>query len=213
MKHLIIILYGLISAMINLHAQVLPSWTVDENKYEFKMTFVGKVFLDGIRLNSSSDIVGAFVDGECRGVAKLIYNSTFDAYFVYLTVYGNTSGEKIIFKVYSSKSKEEITIGKITEFKTNDHLGSLFQSFVFAKPPLRSEADLISFEFLNQKIDSLGINNDKINLYFKENIDLSNLTPSFTLSPGAKAFINKVNQISGFGIKDFSNPVVYQINC
>lgn len=188
-----------------------PSWTVDESLYEFSMTFVAKVNIGGERLTSSSDLIGAFVGGQCRGVANPTYIASSDAYFVYLTVFGNTAGEIITFKVYRSDTNEEITISRTIDFESNQHIGSRFQSFSIAEPPLRSDAELTSFGFNGQVADSLSISDDNISFFFIEDIDETQLTPNFTTSGGARAFITQVEQTSGVGVRDFSSPVVYQI--
>ena len=206
------ILFFLIAiAGINALSAQVPSWTVDESLFEYSMTFVAKVNIGGERLTSSSDLVGAFVGGQCRGIANPTYIASSDAYFVYLTVFGNTVGETITFKVYKSATNEEVTINTSIVFETNQHIGSRFQSFSIAEPPLRSDADLISFGFNNQTADSLSINDTEVNFYFNDNIDEAQLTPNFNISEGARAFINQIQQTSGVGVRDFSDPVVYQI--
>ena len=194
----------------SLLAQV-PSWTVDETLFEFSMTFVAKINIGGERLASSSDLVGAFVGGQCRGVANPTYIASSDAYYVYLTVFGNTTGETITFKVYKADTNEEITISRTVDFESNQHIGSRFQSFSIAEPALRSNAELTSFGFNDQVADSLSISDDGISFFFVENIDETQLTPNFSLSDGARAFVRQVEQTSAVGVRDFSSPVVYQI--
>ena len=175
------------------------------------MTFVAKINIGGERLASSTDLVGAFVGGQCRGVANPTYIASSDAYYVYLTVFGNTTGETITFKVYRADTNEEITISRTIDFESNQHIGSRFQSFSIAEPTLRSDAELTSFGFNDQVADSLSISNDSIRFFFVEDIDETQLTPNFTTSDGAKVFIRQVEQTSGVGVRDFSTPVVYQI--
>lgn len=194
----------------SLLAQV-PSWTVDETLFEFSMTFVVKINIGGERLASSSDLVGAFVGEQCRGVANPTYIASSDAYYVYLTVFGNTTGETITFKVYKADTNEEITISRTVDFESNQHIGSRFQSFSIAEPALRSNAELTSFGFNDQVADSLSISDDGISFFFVENIDETQLTPNFSLSDGARAFVRQVEQTSAVGVRDFSSPVVYQI--
>ena len=188
-----------------------PSWSVDESLFEFSMTFVAKINIGGERLTSSSDLVGAFVGGQCRGVANPTYIASSDAYYVYLTVFGNTTGETITFKVYRADTNEEITISRTVDFESNQHIGSRFQSFSIAEPALRSVAELTSFGFNGQVADSLSISDDNISFFFVEDIDETQLTPNFTKSDGARVFIRQVEQTSGVGVRDFSSPVVYQI--
>ncbi|MDA8640571.1 hypothetical protein N9L64_06035 [Flavobacteriaceae bacterium] len=208
LKKIVTIIFVLVSSFAV--AQV-PTWSVNESLYEFNMTFVAKLNIDGQPLNSSSDIVGAFVGDECRGVSNPTYISSSDAYFLYLTVFGASAGETITFKVYRAETNEVIEITNTIEFESNQHIGSRFQSFSIADPPLRSEAELISFGFNNHTADSLSITEDSMNFYFFSDIDKQALTPNFEISDGAKIFINQSEQISGVGVRDFSDSVVYQI--
>ena len=147
MKRRVLFFLIAIAGINPLSAQV-PSWSVDESLFEYSMTFVAKVNIGGERLTSSSDLVGAFVGGQCRGIANPTYIASSDAYFVYLTVFGNTVGETITFKVYKSATNEEVTINTSIVFETN-RISGHFQSFSIASHH-RSDADLVSFGF---KID------------------------------------------------------------
>ena len=189
----------------------VPNWTVDENFYEYSMTFVAKININGEPLTSSSDIVGAFVGAECRGVTHPTFITSSNAYYAYLTVFSNDVGETVTFKVYRADTDEVIEIQTDILFEPNQHIGSRFQSFSIANPPLRSEADLISFGFDNQVPDAVEYNDDSIVIFLPDNVDRSALTPVFTISDGARAFINQVEQTSNLGSRDFTQTVTYQI--
>ena len=205
-----IALLGLILSSVELSAQA-PGWTVDESRYEYSMTFIAKININGEVLRSSSDIVGAFVNGVCRGVANPTYIAASDAYYVYLTIFSNRPGETVEFRIYRADTDEIIDINTTIDFESNQHIGSRFQSYVIAEPPLRSEADLISFGFSGVVADSLNINGNALDFYVPSSVDITGLTPIFTFSEGANAFVNQVAQTSGVGTRDFSSPVNYQI--
>ena len=205
-----IALLGLILSSFGLSAQA-PGWTVDESRYEYSMTFIAKININGEVLRSSSDIVGAFVNGVCRGVANPTYIAASDAYYVYLTIFSNSPGETVEFRIYRADTDEIIDINTTIDFESNQHIGSRFQSYVIAEPPLRSEADLISFGFSGVVADSLNINGNALDFYVPSSVDITGLTPIFTFSEGANAFVNQVAQTSGVGTRDFSSPVNYQI--
>ena len=189
----------------------VPNWTVDENFYEYSMTFVAKININGEPLTSSSDIVGAFVGGVCRGVTHPTFITSSNAYFAYLTVFSNNVGETITFKVYRADTDEVIEIQTSILFEPNQHVGSRFQSYSIADPPLRTGADLISFGFDNQIPDAVEYNDDSIVIFLPDDVDRSALTPVFTMSDGARAFINQVEQTSNLGSRDFTQTVTYQI--
>ena len=190
-----IALLGLILSSVELSAQA-PGWTVDESRYEYSMTFIAKININGEVLRSSSDIVGAFVNGVCRGVANPTYIAASDAYYVYLTIFSNSPGETVEFRIYRADTDEIIDINTTIDFESNQHIGSRFQSYVIAEPPLRSEADLISFGFSGVVADSLNINGNALDFYVPSSVDITGLTPIFTFSEGANAFVNQVAQTS-----------------
>ena len=75
-------------------------------------------------VNPSEEVeIGAFVNGECRGSAKLMYVEPLDQYIAFLTVYGNDD-ETVSFRILSDndeyEAEEEITftrdavVGKVT---------------------------------------------------------------------------------------------------
>ena len=45
-------------------------WDVDYNMYEFNGTITSKVIINGVATGSKDDLLGVFVNGECRGLAK-----------------------------------------------------------------------------------------------------------------------------------------------
>lgn len=74
------------------------------------------------------------------------------------------------------------------------------------------DTDFLSFSFPEQ-INAATINTTEhtIDITVKCQADLTRLTANFTLSEGATAEINNVNQVSGSTMNDFSEPVIYTI--
>jgi hypothetical protein len=63
-----------------------PTWAVNESEFQYTMTFVGALHIDGVRLANSNDKVAAFVNGQCRGVSNLTYVSNENKYYAYLRI-------------------------------------------------------------------------------------------------------------------------------
>lgn len=84
----------------------VPTWTVDNGKYSSSMNLVGSLSIQGIPSNDPDDIVAAFVDGECRGVAHPVYNKRYDDYFVMLDIAGNADdkNKNVTFRVYDAST-------------------------------------------------------------------------------------------------------------
>lgn len=205
---LIFILLWVLSAP--LFAQ-LPNWKVIEPNYQYTMTCIAKLNLDGVQLANQNDMVGAFVGTTCRGVSKLNYVSTAKSYYAYLTIFSNTPGEAITFYIYNSTANKIVKVSKTINFVSYQNIGNLFQSYSIAEPTLNDKADLITFDFLNIKTLSSLINTSSVKLTISESYPLTNLTPVFTLSKGASLLKNRIVQTSGAIANNFTAPVVYEV--
>jgi hypothetical protein len=188
-----------------------PDWSVNENKFQYTMSFEGFVNVDGKNLSSTNDKVAAFVNGECRGSANVLYVASEKKYVVYLTVFSNTDSEIINFKIYDSANNAIKNVEKTKVFENNKHYGDLFQSYSFASPSLRSNAEIIDFSFKDLKTAAKIIEGSQITLYVNKGTNVSALNTLFELSPGAGLFVGTVNKISGSNTIDFNNPVQFQV--
>lgn len=193
-----------------LFAQI-PGWDVKENDYQYSMTFIAKLNVDGKQLINTNDRVAAFVGNICRGVSGVTYVASKKNYYAYLTVFSNTQGENISFKLYDSASNKITAVSKPITFILNEHKGNLFQSFSIAEPALNNMADIISFNFMNISSLSSIISNGIVKVNISESYPLNNLKPVFTLSKGASLLENRIIQKSGDANKNFSSPVTYEV--
>jgi hypothetical protein len=81
-----------------------PDWSVNAANYETEMNIVGSLkFMDMLSENPS-DMIAAFIDGKCVGVASPVYSSRYDTYFTLMTVHGNYSDVKknVTFKAWKA---------------------------------------------------------------------------------------------------------------
>ena len=109
---------------------------------ENTMSLVGTLSILGDPSNDPEDMVAAFVDGECRGVAHPVYNARYDSYFVLLDIYGNNedSGKPVVFYAYDSStgvSYPELTPSQEVSFRANQVAGS------YAVPVVLNAEDLV----------------------------------------------------------------------
>ena len=98
-------------------------WTPASDRYVNNANIM--VTVNAADLTLSEDVeIGAFVNGECRGAAKLMYVAPADQYIAFLTVFGDNDDE-LTFKVYNDgetfNTDEQVTytnnmvLGKVTE--------------------------------------------------------------------------------------------------
>ncbi|WP_163411212.1 hypothetical protein [Flavobacterium ajazii] len=204
--HIILLLFVLSSTVFGQS----PDWSVNENKFQYTMSFEGFVNVDGKNLTSANDKVAAFVNGECRGIASPIYVASEKKYVVYLTVFSNTDSEVVNFKIYDAANNAVKNVEKTKVFENNKHYGDLFQAYSFASPALRTEAAILDFSFKDLKTAKI-IDGSQITLYAAKGTNVSALNALFELSPGASLFIGTANKISGSNAIDFTNPVLFQV--
>lgn len=187
-----------------------PDWSVNENKFQYTMSFEGFINADGKDLTSSNDKVAAFVNGECRGIASPIYVTSEKKYMVYLTVFSNTDNELVSFRIYDSANNVVKNVEKTKVFENNKHYGDLFQAYSFASPALQSTTEITNFSIKDLKTTKI-INGSLITLYAAKGTNVTALNALFELSAGARLFIGTNNKISGSNSIDFTNPVKFQV--
>ncbi|WP_343328877.1 MBG domain-containing protein [Polaribacter staleyi] len=188
-----------------------PDWSVNASSYQYNMTFTVFLNVNGTVLTNTNDKVGAFVNGENRGEATVVYNANAKKYVAYLTVLANTAAETINFKIYDSTNDLIIDVPKTEIFEINKNIGGAFQSYSIAAPILSSQAEISSFSFQGVSIESTSIANNTINIEVLSTVDITNLTPVFTTTNNGKIYIDKILQVSSNNTLDFSNDVVYEL--
>lgn len=126
----------------------VPDWSVDQKLYDGTMNLIGSLSILGVPSSDSDDMVAAFVDGECRGVAHPVYNTRYDSYFVMLDIYGNADDDKreLTFRAYDASTGtvySRLTTGEDYAFVFDQFLGK------YSAPVLLQANDIVE---QNQKL-------------------------------------------------------------
>ena len=188
-----------------------PNWSVNPSDYEYSMTLLAFLSIDGERLANEDDKVGVFVNGICRGTTNLTYVSSQDAYFAYVSAYSNTAGETMSVQIYNATTDEVRAVAETFSFEISAQIGTLFQAVSWADPTLNVAADILSFELENVTALDQSIEDQNILITVDNTVDISALIPIYSLSTGASLFINTAPQTSGVSQVDFTNPITYQV--
>ena len=188
-----------------------PNWSVNQNNFQYTMTYVGFINIDGTTLSNPNDKVAAFVNGECRGVANLIFVPNQNRYFAYLTVFSNLSNETVNFKIYDSVKNIVKDIAKTRTFVINQHSGNLLQAYSFSSPALSSSAEILDINFKDVVRKSIAIEGSKITLAFNPGQNITALNAILTLSSGATTFIGTEKLTSGSNSLNLTNPVQIKV--
>lgn len=188
-----------------------PTWSVNESGYQYTMTFVAKLNVNGKQLIGKNDKVAAFVGSSCRGISGVTYVDSEANYYAYLTVFSNSQGEKISFMLYDSSTDKTVAVSKQVTFEVNEHKGNLFQSYSIAAPSLNDKTEILTFNFQDIKSVSSIINSGQATITLYDSYDLSVLKPVFTLSKGGKLLKNRIEQKSGEITDNFSTTISYEV--
>ena len=83
-----------------------PLWTVNAADYEETMNLIGSLYILDVPSQDSDDMVAAFINDECRGVAQPEYSQRYDRYFVTIDIYANASeaDAPVEFKAYDAST-------------------------------------------------------------------------------------------------------------
>lgn len=209
-QNLINSFFAVVFTFIGITAGAQPNWTVNPNLYDYSMTITGKMLVDGTASVDVNDMVAAFIGGECRGVTNVKYQSALQDYFAFLMVYSNNPTGTVSFKIYDASENKEYNVGASLSFSVNGIVGSVSSPHEFSALTKTYEAKILSFTIPDQE-GSTSIVNQNISLTQKITGTLSNVVPVFTLSEGAKAYVNDVLQVSGSSGHNFNSPVRYKI--
>jgi hypothetical protein len=85
-----------------------PIWNFNPNDYSYSMNLTLQPNIEGTLSKDRLDLVGAFVNGELRGVGKVQYFNDLDKHLVFLTVFSNNNDEfnkdTITFQIWDASA-------------------------------------------------------------------------------------------------------------
>ena len=100
-------------------------WTVDPAAFEYSMTLVGMFSDTGANITQAGQELGVFAGNELRGAAQAIFIEPLQAHLFFLTVYANSSGEPLHFKLFDSATGQVTELAEQIYFAANLHQGEI----------------------------------------------------------------------------------------
>ncbi len=103
---------------------VAPTWTVNPGSFQYNMTMVAVAEINCVELQSTTNRIGVFVAGQCRGTAytSQVVNGKYTAS---LFVYSNlVQGENLTFMVYNAAMDSVFTLPSTLPFQQNASFGT-----------------------------------------------------------------------------------------
>ena len=104
-------------------------WAFDAYEYETNMTAITAFEFKGTWFGDSTSIVAAFINGQCRGLARPEYVKFLDRYVTFLMIYGAVAekGDSVLVKIYDPAQKLTRAVKTALMFSTDNHIGNLQQ--------------------------------------------------------------------------------------
>jgi hypothetical protein len=82
-----------------------PDWVVKASDFDNNMAIYGKIRINNVFSTSNEDMVGAFINGKCVGLATNTYLAANDLWYVFLTVYSNeVSNSSLEFRIWQAST-------------------------------------------------------------------------------------------------------------
>ncbi|MBR2261063.1 MAG: T9SS type A sorting domain-containing protein, partial [Paludibacteraceae bacterium] len=170
---------------INLKVNVgKPDWSVDPSQFENSMSVIAQLKLDGNYSTDTEDLVAAFINGTCVGVASPKYYSRYDAYFVSLDIYGNSTDadKKVVFKAWDASTGvtyPTLSTSSNIKFSSNALFGSMKEPVILSSNKMQ-EQNLDLKKGWNWISLNVKPSNDSINAVFGDIANKANILKSKT---------------------------------
>lgn len=144
-----------------LTAQVPTSWTVNPSAYSNTVTVTCKINYQCVDQVDANNVIAAFVNGQCRGVANTnIYASSTGDQIATLVVYSNSAfGEKVTFQSYIDASNTVFLGIDTVTYKADSIYGNLITPFIVTENHNPTDI-LITSQFMAENLaigDTVGL--------------------------------------------------------
>jgi hypothetical protein len=111
-----------------------PDWTVNPADFQYSLSMTGQFSisdLDAPLSTDTRDIIAAFVDGECRGVANIAYVPNLNVYSAFMTVYSNMPfGEDLGFRFWDAYPGTEYQAEETLAFIADQSVGQALSPYI-----------------------------------------------------------------------------------
>lgn len=98
------------------------------------MTLIGMLKSNDANVTTSTMELGAFVGNQVRGSSTAIHIPPYDSYLFFLTVYANSSGEQVKYKLFDSSNGSIQDLNEAMYFSPDLHQGSIENPVPFSLP-------------------------------------------------------------------------------
>ncbi len=185
-----------------------PDWVMDASKYQYNMSIIGSININGVVSTNPDDMIGAFVNDTLRGLANLKYVPEYDAYMFFMDVFSNKAdGELVKFKVWNAaKGKIHVDVESDKAFIKDAVIGmpSKPQEFKVIENISSAYALESGWNWLSFNLTSKSLKNS--NLMFTElqsnEGDLVKGSNKFDQFGKGMGWLGEISKQGGFNLKE-----------
>jgi hypothetical protein len=185
-----------------------PDWSINSNDYAYSANIVGRIIVDGLYSEDIYDRIGVFHNDELSGVAKVVYNSSYQQYYVFLTIYSNSaSGDELEFRIWDASEGKilQATIGDVlsSTFISNEIKGNLVTPILFKNTSAVEQNIALNrgWTWVSLNVDDVNFNDINIltNNLVLQNKDriLSNANSAFEVYTDGLGWDGSISLFSG----------------
>jgi hypothetical protein len=112
-----------------------PLWSFNPSDFEFSMNIIATMKVEGVLSEDSEDIIAAFVDDTCVGLASPAYFANQNTFYSMMNVYGTSAfaGKNVQFKIWDASTGRiypVVTVSQTVVFGNDAIYGSLFNPLI-----------------------------------------------------------------------------------
>ena len=177
---------------VTLEVLAMPvSWKVNPAAYNFSMNIVAQFSLDNQLSIDTRDVIGVFVNGVARGVAKIQHIPSLNKYAAFITVYSNeplANKETLNFRFWRALTGVEYGARETTPFVVDGSLGTAASPFIlrpegnFQVIPLTQGWNWVSFNVENADMSREKVFNSILasgnRIHVKDQVNFAEYSPA-----------------------------------
>lgn len=125
-----------------------PNWTVNSADYSLDASIIAELKINNINSTNTNDIIAVFDNNQVvRGYANISYSSSLNKYLAFISVFSNSNGDLLTFKVYDADNDEIIDVSNTSyTFSPNEVLGDADNPYLISV-----ENSSLSFDEFSEK--------------------------------------------------------------
>ena len=153
--------------VLDVKVRKLPptDWEINPADYQFSMSVIGQVRMDGAISRDPENKVVAYVGDKPSGIASLQYVPALDTYIAFLSVYSNIDeGERVTFRVWNAaEGQVHSRVTPVLPFHANTLHGSIdspllleVSDFIHKQKILQAGWQWVSFNVLDPSMSDVS---------------------------------------------------------